>query len=145
MTTEFSPIASLFGGSLIGVSAVLLMLSLGRIMGATGILAGAIFPQSLQDWGWRVAVIAGMLSGPWLYRLLSGAPPVVDVPISSSMVALGGLIVGIGVTLGGGCTSGHGVCGLARVSRRSIVAVLLFMISAAITVYLTRHMMGVGA
>lgn len=145
MTTEFSPIASLFGGSLIGVSAVLLMLNLGRIMGATGILAGAIFPQSLQDWGWRVAVLAGMLSGPWLYRLLSGATPVVDVPISSSMVALGGLIVGIGVTLGGGCTSGHGVCGLARVSRRSIVAVLLFMLSAAITVFLTRHMMGVGA
>jgi len=144
MTTEFTPIASLFGGSLIGVSAVLLMLGLGRIMGATGILAGAIFPHSLQDWGWRVVLLVGMFSGPWLYRLLSGDSPVVNIPSSSPMIVLGGLIVGIGVTIGSGCTSGHGVCGLARLSQRSIVAVLVFMISTAITVFVTRHLIGVG-
>jgi len=144
MTTEFTPIASLLGGSLIGVSAVLLMLGLGRIMGATGLLTGAIFPHSRQDWGWRVIVLAGMFSGPWLYQLLSGASPVVNIPTSTPMIILGGLIVGIGVTLGSGCTSGHGVCGLARLSQRSIVAVLVFMISTAITVFVTRHLIGVG-
>lgn len=145
MTTEFTPVASLFGGSLIGISAVLLMLGLGRIMGATGLLAGAIFPHSLQDWGWRVAVLAGMISGPWVYRLLYGAGPVINVPVSTPMIILGGLIVGIGVTLGSGCTSGHGVCGLARLSLRSIVAVVVFMISTGITVFVTRHWMGMGS
>lgn len=144
MTTEFTPLASLLGGSLIGVAAVLLMLGLGRIMGATGLLAGAIFPHSLQDWSWRVAILVGMFSGPWLYRLLTGVAPVIDVPVSSPMIILGGLIVGIGVTLGSGCTSGHGVCGLARLSQRSLVAVLVFMISTAITVFVIRHLLGVG-
>jgi len=145
MTTEFTPLASLLGGSLIGVSAVLLMLSLGRIMGATGILAGAIFPHSRQDWSWRIAVLVGMFSGPWLYRLLSGSAPVISVPVSSLMIILGGFVVGIGVTLGSGCTSGHGVCGLARLSQRSIVAVLVFMISTIFTVFVTRHLLGMGA
>jgi len=98
----------------------------------------------MQDWGWRVIVLAGMFSGPWLYQLLSGASPVVNIPSSSPMIVLGGLIVGIGVTIGSGCTSGHGVCGLARLSQRSIVAVLVFMISTAITVFVTRHLIGVG-
>lgn len=145
MTTEFTPLASLLGGSLIGISAVLLMLSLGRIMGATGLLAGAIFPQSKQDWSWRITLLIGMFCGPWLYRFLSGAAPVIDVPVNSTMIILGGLIVGIGVTLGSGCTSGHGVCGLARVSQRSIVAVLTFMISTAITVFVVRHLLGIGS
>lgn len=145
MTTEFTPIASLLGGSLIGISAVLLMLTLGRVMGATGLLAGAIFPQSKQDWSWRVAVLAGMFSSPWLYQLLSGATPMIDVPISSAMIILGGLIVGVGVTLGSGCTSGHGVCGLARLSVRSIVAVPVFMMSTAVTVFVVRHLLRIGA
>lgn len=144
MTTEFTPVASLVGGSLIGLAAVLLMFSLGRIMGATGLLAGAIFPHSMQDWGWRVAVLLGMFSGPWLFRLLTGAAPVIDVPVTSPMLVLGGLIVGVGVTLGSGCTSGHGVCGLARLSQRSLVAVLAFMFSTAITVFVVRHILGIG-
>ena len=144
MTTEFTPIVSLLGGLLIGISAVLLMLGLGRIMGATGLLAGAIFPNSPQDRWWRVAVLAGMLSGPWLFKLLTGAAPVIDIPMSSPMIIVGGLIVGVGVTLGSGCTSGHGVCGLARLSSRSIVAVLVFMCSTAVTVFVTRHLMGMG-
>lgn len=144
MTTEFTPVASLVGGSLIGLAAVLLMFSLGRIMGATGLLAGAIFPHSMQDWGWRVAVLLGMFSGPWLFRLITGAAPVIDVPVTSPMLVLGGLIVGVGVTLGSGCTSGHGVCGLARLSQRSLVAVLAFMFSTAITVFVVRHILGIG-
>jgi len=145
MMTEFTPMASLLGGSLIGVSAVLLMLSLGRIMGATGILAGVIFPHSMSDWSWRAALLVGMICGPWVIRMLSGSAVDISVPVSSPMIILGGLIVGIGVSLGSGCTSGHGVCGLARLSQRSIVAVLVFMSSTAITVFLTRHVLEMGA
>lgn len=142
MMTEFTPIASLIGGALIGLSAVLLMLFLGRIMGATGILAGTLFPSSCKDWSWRFAVLMGMLSGPWLYQLISGSAPQISVPVPNALVILGGLVVGVGVTLASGCTSGHGVCGLARLSPRSLTAVLLFMCSTAATVYITRHVMG---
>lgn len=86
-----------------------------------------------------------MFTGPWLYRLLTGTMPTIDIPNSTPMIVIGGLIVGMGVTLGGGCTSGHGVCGLARISKRSIVAVLVFMFSTAVTVYVTRHILGLGA
>ncbi len=113
-------------------------------MGATGILAGAIFPSGSGDRGWRIALLLGMLSGPWLFKLISGAFPVIDVPMSPLMITVGGLIVGIGVTLGSGCTSGHGVCGLARISRRSLIAVLSFMFSTAVTVYVIRHVLGIG-
>jgi uncharacterized membrane protein YedE/YeeE len=147
--TEFTPIASLIGGALIGLSAVLLMLSLGRIMGATGVLSGAIFPSQSGsgsgERGWRLALLAGMLCGPWLFRLLTGELPAIDVPMSSLMIVVGGVIVGMGVTIGSGCTSGHGVCGLARLSSRSIVAVLAFMLSTAVTVYVVRHVLGLGS
>ena len=145
MMTEFTPIASLFGGVLIGLSAVLLMLTLGRIMGATGILSGAIFPDSRKDWSWRIAVLVGMISGPWAFQLLTGSAPEISVPITPPMIIVGGLLVGVGVTLGSGCTSGHGVCGLARISQRSIVAVLAFMFSTAVTVFVVRHILGVGS
>lgn len=145
MITEFTPLASLIGGTLIGLAAVLLMLFLGRIMGATGILAGTIFPNSREDWLWRVAVLVGMLVSPSLYKQVFGSAVTIDIPMSMPLVILGGLIVGVGVTLGSGCTSGHGVCGLARFSRRSIVAVLLFMSSTAITVYITRHVLDLSS
>lgn len=145
MTTDFTPVASLIGGALIGIAAVILMLTLGRIMGATGILAGAILPQSRQEWRWKIAVIIGMLCGPWLFRLLHGAMPEINTPNSPAMIIIGGFIVGIGVTLGSGCTSGHGVCGIARLSPRSIIAVITFMISTAITVFVTRHVLEIGA
>jgi len=143
MMTEFTPFASLIGGALIGLSAVLLMFLLGRIMGATGILSGALMPDTLNDWAWRVAMVAGMFTGPWLFRAFTGELPEISVPSSSVMLLLGGLLVGVGVTLGSGCTSGHGVCGLARGSFRSFVAVALFMTSTAITVFVTRHVLGV--
>ncbi|MEC7257741.1 MAG: YeeE/YedE thiosulfate transporter family protein [Pseudomonadota bacterium] len=140
MITEFTPIASLAGGILIGLSAVLLMLVLGRVMGATGILAGFVAPSG--DAAWRGAVLAGMVTGPLVYLAVTGDWPVVQVPISVVMLIVGGLIVGVGVTLGAGCTSGHGVCGMARLSPRSIVATLTFMIFTFATVYVVRHVIG---
>lgn len=140
--TAFTPFQSLGGGVLIGLASVLLMATMGRVMGATGILAGLLQPASLSDWSWRAAVIVGMISGPLLVLLFTGSFPAVQVPISTSMLVVGGLIVGIGVTYGGGCTSGHGVCGMARLSPRSIVATLTFMLTTGITVYVVRHVVG---
>ena len=146
METQFTPFASIAGGVLIGLSAVLLMATLGRIMGATGILGGALgnaltlFRRPGEAWRW--AVLAGMLTGPWVYAALAGGLPAIDVPVSMPMLAFGGVLVGVGVTFGAGCPSGHGVCGLARMSPRSLVATLTFMATAALTVFLVRHVMG---
>lgn len=142
METVFTPWMSLGGGVLIGVAATLLMLFLGRIMGATGILAGVVSPSSAQDFSWRAAVLAGMVSGPALIFFLTGQMPAVQVPVSTGMLLVGGLIVGVGVTLGSGCTSGHGVCGMARLSPRSFMATITFMIFTFATVYIVRHVLG---
>lgn len=142
METVFTPFQSLGGGALIGLAAVLLMASLGRIMGATGILAGLLQPANVSDWSWRAAMVIGMISGPLVVFLLSGQMPTVQVPGSTPMLIIGGFIVGIGVTFGAGCTSGHGVCGMARLSPRSIAATLTFMITTAVTVYVIRHVIG---
>lgn len=142
MVTEFTPLQSLAGGALIGIASVLLMLVHGRIMGATGILAGAILPGGPGDRGWRLAVILGMASAPLAYLAVAGQMPPIEVPVSTLMLVVGGLIVGVGVTFGSGCTSGHGVCGLARLSRRSLVATVIFMITTALTVYVVRHVIG---
>ena len=140
--TVFTPFQSLSGGALIGVASVLLMATMGRVMGATGILAGFFQPANLQDWTWRAAVLAGMISGPVVIMAITGEMPAVQVPVSTTMLVIGGFIVGIGVTFGAGCTSGHGVCGMARLSPRSIVATATFMITTAITVYVIRHVLG---
>ncbi|MDB0061684.1 YeeE/YedE thiosulfate transporter family protein [Octadecabacter sp.] len=142
MPTDFTPFASLGGGILIGIASVLLMANFGRVMGATGILAGFLMPTNRDDWAWRASLLAGMVSAPALYWLVSGQSVVVQVPISTIAMIIGGLIVGVGVTFGGGCTSGHGVCGIARLSPRSIVATVVFMIAAVATVYVTRHVIG---
>ncbi len=140
--TEFTPLSSALGGGLIGLAAVLLMASIGRIMGATGILAGTLLPENRQDWSWRMAVLLGMICGPGVLWLLTGALPTVQVPMPPGMLAVGGFLVGLGVTFGAGCTSGHGVCGLARLSPRSLVATLSFMIATALTVFVIRHVLG---
>lgn len=140
--TEFTPVASLLGGVLIGLSAVLLMLVLGRVMGATGILTGFVNPASGADWSWRAAVIAGMVTAPLAYFAVMGGMPTIQVPVSTPLMLLGGFIVGIGVTLGSGCTSGHGVCGMARLSGRSITTTLTFMAATAVTVFIIRHVLG---
>lgn len=142
METEFTPLASLSGGILIGVASTLLMLFLGRVMGATGILTGLLRPASTSDFSWRAAVLAGMVSGPLVIMALTGEMPAVNVPVSAGMLMIGGLIVGVGVTYGSGCTSGHGVCGMARLSPRSIVATLTFMAFTFVTVFIVRHVLG---
>lgn len=140
--TTFTPLASLGGGLLIGLASVLLMATAGRIMGATGILAGLIQPQDRADWTWRAVLFAGMISAPMVVFMTTGQMPEIQVPVSTVMLIIGGFLVGIGVTYGSGCTSGHGVCGMARLSPRSIVATITFMITAGITVYVLRHVIG---
>lgn len=140
--TAFTPFASLAGGVLIGLAATFLMLFSGRIMGATGILVGLLRPASPGDFLWRAVLVAGMATGPLVVWLVSGQMPVIEVPVSLPALVIGGLIVGIGVTFGAGCTSGHGVCGMARLSPRSLVATLTFMATTFATVFVVRH--GIG-
>lgn len=142
METAFTPFASLGGGLLIGFGAVLLMLGLGRIMGATGIMSGLVFAETTAEFSWRAVLAAGMILAPGLIYAVTGTMPAIDVPISPLMIVIGGVIVGLGASLGSGCTSGHGVCGLSRLSVRSLVAVPTFMVTAAITVFVIRHMFG---
>jgi len=141
METEFTPWMSLAGGVLIGISAVLLMAFNGRIAGMTGIMTGILPPVS-TDWPWRIAFLAGAVIGPVLFLVAGGAIPYA-VPVSLPLLAFGGLIVGVGVYYGAGCTSGHGVCGMARLSPRSIAATVTFMIATGLTVYVIRHIAGI--
>jgi uncharacterized protein len=139
--TEFTPLSAAIGGGLIGLSAVLLMLLTGRIAGVSGILAGC-FTFAGGDRAWRVAFVTGLIVAP-LVGLLVGLPLIDPVmPRSLAAVMAGGLLVGFGSRLGGGCTSGHGVCGIARLSPRSIVATLVFMASAMTVVFVARHGLG---
>lgn len=140
--TEFTPLASALGGALIGLASVLLMYVRGNVLGATGILAGFLQPSSSTDWSWRATILAGMLTGPLIFLAATGGFPAIEVPVSTLSMIVGGLIVGVGVTYGSGCTSGHGVCGMARFSPRSIVATLTFMAGTAVMVFLTRHVIG---
>ncbi|MEQ1695645.1 MAG: YeeE/YedE family protein [Hyphomicrobiaceae bacterium] len=140
--TDFTPYQSLLGGSLIGLASVLLMAVHGRIAGATGILGGLLPPGMAKDWGWRVAFLGGMIAAPLVYRAISSTPIGFQSSASAAILVLGGVIVGIGVSYGSGCTSGHGVCGLARFSPRSLAATLTFMASTALTVFVTRHVFG---
>ncbi|MBO6675038.1 MAG: YeeE/YedE family protein [Rhizobiales bacterium] len=140
METEFTPLASLVGGLLIGLASVLLMALRGRIFGATGILAGVLYPADRSDWTWRALLLLGMVTGPLVYMLMFGQMPAIEVPVGLGALLVGGFIVGLGVTYGSGCTSGHGVCGMARLSPRSIVATLTFMLTTGLTVYAVRHL-----
>jgi uncharacterized membrane protein YedE/YeeE len=137
--TEFTPILSLLGGMLIGLAATLLMGFNGRIAGMTGILGGIVPPFS-ADWGWRAAFLAGAVVSPMAF-VAAGGHVDISVPLTPAALVFGGLIVGVGVTLGSGCTSGHGVCGLARFSRRSLAATASFMTTAIATVFLIRHVL----
>lgn len=139
--TEFTPIPALVGGSLIGLSAVLLMAFLGRSAGMTGILTG-VLPPLAKDWGWRAAFLAGAIVAPILVPLISGFEISYASPMPLALVLLGGLIAGVGVFFASGCTSGHGVCGIARLSTRSIVATMTFMVTAVATVFVIRHVIG---
>ncbi|MCY1035594.1 YeeE/YedE family protein [Corallococcus sp. BB11-1] len=136
-----SLILPLLGGALIGLSASLLLWLNGRIAGVSGI-AGGVFGAARGDRGWRLAFLAGLLGGGLLLRFAwpgtLGAPPV----SSPWWLVVAGLLVGVGTRLGNGCTSGHGVCGISRGSRRSVVATLTFMATAILTVFVVRHVLG---
>lgn len=140
--TEFTPLQSLAGGALIGFASALLMAVHGRIAGVTGILTGILPPAPAPDWAWRVAFLFGLIASPLLYAGLIGWPVALQVEGSKGLFLLSGIIVGIGVTYGSGCTSGHGVCGLARLAPRSIAATLTFMATTAATVFIVRHVIG---
>lgn len=136
--TPFTPLASTLGGILIGSSAVMVMALFGRIAGISGITTGAL-PARRDDWDWRLAFVLGLVAAPIVALLVNGEPIRQTVPENLLMMAVAGLLVGAGTVLGSGCTSGHGVCGLARLSSRSLVAVLTFMAFAGITVFVLRH------
>ena len=134
---EPNTLGGLIGGALIGLAAVLLLALNGRIAGISGILGGLITSTGRGDRFWRCAFIFGLLAGAGLYALTSGLPLQLQARGPTLLVA--GLLVGVGTRLGSGCTSGHGVCGLARRSPRSLRATIVFMVAAALTVFLTRH------
>jgi uncharacterized protein len=141
---NFTPFSAIAGGILIGIGVTLLLLCNGRIAGISGILFGALFPEK-GDWLWRMLFLIGMLAGAATYHHLV---PDAFVPRSGYPLALlvtGGLLVGFGTRMGGGCTSGHGICGISRSSPRSFVATFVFMLCGAITVYVIRHIAGVGS
>ncbi len=136
---SFTPMASLVGGVMIGVAALLLMLLHGRVMGISGILGGIVRPAARDDVPWRLLFVAGALLGPLAVIYLVGRPVEV-VPVASGLVLpVAGFLVGLGTAIGSGCTSGHGICGLARLSMRSAAAVGMFMITAVVTVYIVKH------
>lgn len=142
VVTEFTPLQSAIGGALIGVSAVLLMLGSGRIAGISGILARLVAPRAGSQPVDALAFVAGLIAAPLVWTHFSGAPVTQTVTDNVVLLISAGLLVGFGAVYGGGCTSGHGVCGLSRFSIRSLVAVATFMATAAITVFIVRHVLG---
>ncbi len=134
---HFTPQAALAGGALIGLAAAAFILFNGRIAGISGILGGLLRPIR-GDAGWRVAFLAGLLAAPVVYRVFA-ALPAVTVDAGAGTLVAAGLLVGIGTRYGAGCTSGHGVCGISRMSPRSLVATAAFMCAGFVTVYLVRH------
>jgi uncharacterized membrane protein YedE/YeeE len=140
--TEFTPFASSFGGALIGVAAVMLMALNGRIAGISGIVGRLLPPYAGADPVGAACIVLGLIASPLLYRAATGAPVVQTVSDQGGLMAVAGLLVGFGTAAGGGCTSGHGVCGIARLSPRSVVATVTFMATGFATVGLMRHVIG---
>jgi len=138
---NFTPLSAAIGGALIGLASLLLMLLLGRVAGISGIASGILGVGAL-DRGWRLAFIAGLILAPLTGSLVGFAVPVPEMPESFVVIVAAGLLVGFGTRLGGGCTSGHGICGIGRLSPRSIAATIVFMVTAVITVAVTRHVLG---
>ena len=137
---NFTPVCGLVGGLLIGLAVALLLVPNGRIGGISGIVGG-LLAFGGRDVGWRAAFVASLVLGALAYALPAGAASLVEVRASLPVVVVGGLLVGFGTRLGSGCTSGHGLCGLARFSRRSVVATAVFFCVAMVTVFFTRHVL----
>jgi uncharacterized membrane protein YedE/YeeE len=138
---NFTPFSALVGGGLIGLSAGLLLVTTGRITGISGIVAGMLVPAS-DGRLWRGLFVAGLILGCGLVRLVSADASPITIAASSAELLVAGLLVGFGTRLANGCTSGHGICGVARLSPRSILATLTFITSGAITVFMMRHVFG---
>src|SRR5262249_12410626 len=134
----FDPPSALLGGLLIGIASALLIVLNGRVAGISGILGGVLV-RSADDKAWRLAFLAGLILAPILVSVVGQAVPEPQMPASWLVVVAAGLLVGFGARLGGGCTSGHGVCGIARLSARSIVATAIFMATAIVVVAIMRH------
>ena len=137
---NFTPVSAAIGGALIGLAAALLILSTGRIAGISGIVGGLI-GWNVPDRDWRIAFIVGLILAPLSGSLLGYAVAEPQMPASWAVIVIAGLLVGFGTRLGGGCTSGHGVCGVARLSPRSLTATAVFMAVAIIVVAITRHVL----
>ena len=133
-------IPGLLGGVLIGFAVVLLMATLGRVTGISGIVGSLLPPNPVADRGWRIMFIVGLVLGPVLVMALTGQSGIGQVTDNTALVIAAGLLVGVGTAIGSGCTSGHGVCGLSRFSMRSLVATVTFMAAGIITVAVTRHL-----
>ena len=136
-TLNFTPWTSLAGGAIIGLGTALLILLNGRLAGISGVLGGLLRPLK-SDIGWRFAFILGLIAAPLAYQLVH-ALPVATINAKVSVLVIAGLLVGIGTRYGAGCTSGHGVCGLSRLSARSLVATAIFMAAGFVTVFVARH------
>lgn len=138
--TEFTPVAALIGGGLIGLSSILTMLVFGRIAGISGIAVRILPPWLDKDAAGRLAFVLGLVAAPLAFLAVNGAMPAATFTAGPALLVAGGLLVGFGSIWGNGCTSGHGVCGLSRLSVRSLVAVASFMTTAIITVFVLRHL-----
>lgn len=140
--TAFTPASALLGGALIGLAAVVLMATVGRIAGVSGIVSRLMPPYADGGLTARIAFVAGLLLAPGLFSIWTGHPVEHTVSSNLPLLAVGGVLVGFGAVMGSGCTSGHGVCGIARLSRRSIAATATFMTTAMIIVFFARHVVG---
>jgi uncharacterized membrane protein YedE/YeeE len=138
---DFTPLSAAIGGALIGMAAVLLMVLIGRISGISGIVGGLLSTDA-RDKGWRIAFLAGLVMAPLAGSLAGYSLAAPSLSASWPVVIAGGLLVGFGTRMASGCTSGHGVCGIARLSPRSIVATVVFMVTAMAVVAVTRHGFG---
>ena len=137
---NFTPVSAAIGGALIGLSAALLMLLTGRIAGISGIFGGCL-GLGINDKGWRTAFITGLILAPLIAGWIGYAMPSPQMPASWTAIIAAGLLVGFGTRLGGGCTSGHGICGIARLSARSVTATAIFIFTAIVVVAITRHVL----
>ena len=140
---NFTPISALIGGVLIGTAATIMLWVNGRITGISGILSGVLFPVK-TDVLWRIVFILGLLSGAVVYTLIWGTAIVINQQATPVLTVVAGLLVGFGTRMGSGCTSGHAICGIARISKRSFAATAIFMATAIITVFIVRQVLEWG-
>jgi uncharacterized membrane protein YedE/YeeE len=139
VTTSFTPLASVIGGALIGLAAVMLLAFTGRVAGVSGIASRLLPPYEDKEFAGRLAFVTGLVVAPLLVWLVTGSLPHQSIQAGAAVLVIAGLLVGFGSVWGNGCTSGHGVCGLSRLSMRSLVATVTFMATAIVTVFLVRH------